>query len=144
MKIKHFIFLLFFITLYSCYNVSKPQKPDNLISKDKMVDVLVDIVILSSAKAVNKSKLELKNILPSDLIYKKNNIDSLTFAESNKYYAFDIKTYDAIYLRVRDSLTVLRENYKIISDKEQKEKKKKDSIKYSKIKKGERKVPERN
>lgn len=134
MKIKYVSFLVLFLTLSSCYNVQKPNKPDNLISEDAMVNVLVDMAIMSSAKGVNKSKIEDSGIVPDEYIYKKNNIDSLSFSESNAYYAYDIKKYDAIYQRVKDSLMVVRDKYKAIDVKEKKEKEVKDSIKRAKVK----------
>ena len=133
MKIKYVSFLVLFLTLSSCYNVQKPNKPDNLISEDAMVNVLVDMAIMSSAKGVNKSKIEDSGIVPDEYIYKKNNIDSLSFSESNAYYAYDIKKYDAIYQRVKDSLMVVRDKYKAIDVKEKKEKEVKDSIKRAKV-----------
>ena len=133
MKIKYVSFLVLFLTLSSCYNVQKPNKPDNLISEDAMVNVLVDMAIMSSAKGVNKSKIEDSGIVPDEYIYKKNNIDSLSFSESNAYYAYDIKKYDAIYQRVKDSLVVVRDKYKAIDVKEKKEKEVKDSIKRAKV-----------
>ena len=98
-----------------------------------MVNILVDMAIMSSAKGVNKSNIEKNGIIPDAYIYKKNNIDSTTFANSNAYYAFDIKKYDAIYLRVKDSLTILREKYKAIDKEEKKIKEKKDSINRARI-----------
>ena len=122
MKIKHVSALLMLLFLSSCYNIKKPEKPENLISKDNMVNVLVDIAIMSSAKGVNKRKLEENGIVPDVFIYKKHSIDSLTFAESNAYYAYDIDTYTGIYKRVKDSLSVVREKYKAIDKKEKEEK----------------------
>ncbi|APX99258.1 hypothetical protein BWR22_02685 [Lacinutrix venerupis] len=118
----------------SCFNVEKPEKPKNLITEDNMVNILVDMAIMSSAKGVNKSKIEKNGIVPDQYIYDKNNTDSLTFAESNAYYAYDIKKYDIIYNRVKDSLTAIREGYKEILEKEKAEKKIKDSIKNAKAK----------
>ncbi|MGB1211280.1 MAG: DUF4296 domain-containing protein [Lacinutrix venerupis] len=134
MKINHLLFLLVFLTLSSCFNVEKPEKPKNLITEDNMVNILVDMAIMSSAKGVNKSKIEKNGIVPDQYIYDKNNTDSLTFAESNVYYAYDIKKYDIIYNRVKDSLTAIREGYKEILEKEKAEKKIKDSIKNAKAK----------
>lgn len=139
MKIKHLSFLILSLLLSSCYKVKKPNKPENLISEDNMVNILVDMAIISSAKGVNKSNIEKNGIIPDEYIYKKNNIDSTTFAESNAYYAFDIKKYDAIYLRVKDSLTILREKYKAIDEEEKKIKEKKDSINRAKINEEKRK-----
>jgi len=139
MKIKHLSFLILSLLLSSCYKVKKPNKPENLISEDNMVNILVDMAIMSSAKGVNKSNIEKNGIIPDAYIYKKNNIDSTTFANSNAYYAFDIKKYDAIYLRVKDSLTILREKYKAIDEEEKKIKEKKDSINRARINEEKRK-----
>ncbi|WP_052158409.1 DUF4296 domain-containing protein [Lacinutrix jangbogonensis] len=133
MKINHISFLVLLLIFNSCYTVEKPNRPNNLISEDNMVNVLVDIAIMSSAKGVNKSKIEQNGIVPDEYIYKKNNIDSTLFAESNAYYAFDINKYDAIYLRVKDSLSLLRDQYKAIDTKEKKEKEVKDSTRRAKI-----------
>lgn len=128
MSIKYIIITFALLSLSSCYNVNKPNKPDNLISKEKMVNVLIDMAVMSSAKSVNKKIIEKNGIIPDKFIYKKNNIDSITFAQSNAYYAFDIKKYEAIYKSVKDSLRVLRDKYKAIDLKEKAEKKVKDSI----------------
>lgn len=118
----------------SCYKVKKPNKPENLIPKDKMVSILIDMSIMSSAKGVNKKLLENNGIVPEAYIYEKHEIDSTMFAESNSYYAFDIETFDDIYKKVHDSLTVLRDKYKAIEAKEKKEKEKIDSARRAKIK----------
>lgn len=133
MKLKSISLLILLLILSACYKVEKPNKPDNLISEDNMVSILVDMAIMSSAKGVNKSLIEKNGVVPDAYIYKKNNIDSTIFAQSNAYYAFDIKKYDAIYLRVKDSLTVLRDKYKAIETKEKKEKETKDYIRREKI-----------
>ncbi|WP_452224933.1 DUF4296 domain-containing protein [Lacinutrix chionoecetis] len=144
MKLKQIAILFSLLVLSACYKVEKPEKPKNLISKDKMVNILVDMAVLSAAKGVNKSKLEQNGILPTEYIYKKNNIDSATFAESNTYYAFDIKTYDAIYARVKDSLTMLRNQYEAKEKKERREKEIKDSINRAKVKAEKRKNYDKN
>ncbi|MBL7558196.1 DUF4296 domain-containing protein [Olleya sp. YSTF-M6] len=112
------------LMLVSCYDVQKPEKPDDLISEDKMVDVLVETVIMSSAKGINKRELENKGILPDSFIYKKHKIDSLQFVNSNNYYAYDIENFNQIYTRVKDSLEALRLHYKEVQKKEEKSKKK--------------------
>lgn len=136
--------MVVFLILGSCYKVEKPNKPDKLISEDNMVIILVDMAIMSSAKGVNKSKIEKNGIVPDEYIYKKNNIDSITFALSNAYYAYDIKKYDAIYKRVKDSLTLVRVKYKAMDVKEKKEKEVKDSINRAKVNAEKRKNYDKN
>ena len=100
-------FLIFFsiaILISACYGNKKPKKPENLISKKDMVNILIDIRIMASASGKNRQKLDELGIHQDDYIYKKHNIDSLQFALSNNYYAFLAKaaTYskeDLIYAK---------------------------------------------
>ncbi len=127
MKLKLTIILLLVLT--SCYKIDRPEKPNPLVSKDKMVAVLIDIALMNSAKSVNRKVIEKNGIVPEKHIYTLHGIDSLTFAKSNEYYAFEIKEYQEIYNKVKDSLDQLKEKYKAIEVKQKKEDAKKDSIK---------------
>ena len=81
------------------------KKPSNLISEDQMVEILYDMVLINSSKGVNKKLLQ-KNINnPEAYIFKKHNIDSLQFAESNAYYTFKNEVYKSIYEKLELKLT---------------------------------------
>lgn len=113
------------LLIFACQGVDKPKKPKNLISKDKMVDVLYDVYILNAAKGINRKVLESKGIQPERFLFQKHKIDSLQFAQSNNYYAYDTKAYEAIVEKVKERM----ENDKITYDAlAEKEKKKQDSI----------------
>lgn len=103
---KTWAILLILLLAFSCKDnkIDRPPKPDNLLSKDQMVEVLYDMALISSAKGINKKILENKGVAPEQYVYQKHNIDSLQFAQSNNYYAFDLKTYQALYNRVRAKL----------------------------------------
>ena len=64
-------------------------------------------------------------------IWQKYNIDSLTFALNNNYYAFYINDYEEIYNKVKDSLTLLKTTYDELLLQEEAEAKKKLKIKDS-------------
>jgi hypothetical protein len=130
-RLAPFLGIVFLVT--SCYQYKKPEKPENLISKDKMVDILIDMRLITSASSsvVNKKILENHGVNPETYVFTKHNIDSLQFALSNDYYAFYSKDYEEIYDRVIDSLKNLGAFYKAIELKEEeaaKAKKKQDSI----------------
>ena len=130
MKLKPFTILFLVLLIQtSCYTIDKPKKPNNLLTEDEMVVILVDMALMSSAKGVNKKKIEDNGIIPDKYIFERHNIDSLRFSESNNYYAYKIETYSNIYDKVKDSLTKLRDHYKVIETKEKKKKARKDSIK---------------
>ena len=46
----------------ACYKYKAPKKPKHLISKDKMVNILLDLKLLSSTTGKNKRILDEKGI----------------------------------------------------------------------------------
>lgn len=126
------------VLIISCENnkIKKPVKPDNLISKNKMVDILFDMALLSSAKGSDRRILENKGIYPEEYVYSKHNIDSLQFAISNNYYSYDIQEYEELYEQVRARLESDKKEVDKIIAEEKKVKEEKDSI--AKIKRKKR------
>jgi len=123
----------------SCYQYNKPEKPNDLIPKDQMVNILIDVKLLTSANGKNKTILETNNLHPETYIYRKYNIDSLRFANSNYYYSYYAEEYNEIYSKIKDSLGVLQNILKDIDKKEEEEKvkeaeKRRDSLKLIKEK----------
>ncbi|QDO93515.1 DUF4296 domain-containing protein [Formosa sediminum] len=122
------IAILTFFCVLSCHQVSKPKKPKNLISREKMVDIIIDMSLLTSTRGFDKKNLDSNGITVQSYIYDKYNIDSLQFAESNEYYIFNLDEYDALYEKVDDSLKVLKKQFQEIQDQEEEAKRKKDSL----------------
>ncbi|GAA4804524.1 DUF4296 domain-containing protein [Litoribaculum gwangyangense] len=132
MILKRFIsYISIVLTLVACNRFNGPEKPDNLIPKEKMIDILIDDKLISSASTVNKMILKNSGIDLDTYIFTKYNIDSLQFVLSNNYYAFHIKDYEEIYNKVEDSLEMLKTKYKDLEAQEWKEKTKReeDSLK---------------
>jgi hypothetical protein len=104
------IFLLFAI-LISC---QKPavSKPDNLIDEEVMVDIMYDVSVLEAMKSQKAFVLEANKINPNTYIYKKYKIDSLQFANSDKFYASDIKKYKEIFDKVNKRMEEKMERLK--------------------------------
>lgn len=101
---KYLLFLVSFCFLISC-NENGIEKPDNLIEKDKMVDIIYDLTVLQAMRGNFQAKLDSSNINAADYIYNKYKIDSLQFANSNRYYASDVASYNRMYNRVNERLT---------------------------------------
>jgi hypothetical protein len=101
--------------VFSCNNTlnQNNKPPENLISKEKMVDIIYDMTLINVAKGVNKSILENNGIIPEQYLFNKHSIDSMLFAKSNEYYSYDLKTYKTIYDNVKIKL---EKNKKIIID----------------------------
>lgn len=123
-------FSLVFIVLFSvfaCNKLKGPKKPDNLISKDKMVAILIDAKLIASASSKSKLVMRDRGLNTETYIYDKFNIDSLQFALSNNYYAFHIEDYQDIYKRIEDSLEVLKAELKETKSAEWKAKTKREA-----------------
>ncbi|KAB1068366.1 DUF4296 domain-containing protein [Tamlana haliotis] len=100
------------LSVLACKRFNGPEKPENLIPEDKMVAILIDSKLLTSANSANKKVMRDSMVDVNNYVYKKYNIDSLQFAESNAYYAFHVEVYDAIYTKAIDSLENLHEALK--------------------------------
>lgn len=91
------------ILLSSCTD-SAVEKPENLIGKDEMIDILYDITLLQAADNANTAKFSQEGIKINEFIYKKYNIDSVTLAQSNRYYASNPgkykKMFGEVYYRI--------------------------------------------
>jgi hypothetical protein len=80
------------------------EKPDNLIGKDKMTNIIYDLAILEAMRSQKPIILEENGINQNTYIYKKYGIDSVQFAKSNQYYAADIVVYKQMYEEVAKRL----------------------------------------
>ena len=83
--------------------------PENIISEEKMIDILYDMSLISVSKGINKRILENNGMKPKKYILRKYNIDSLQFVVSNEYYSRDLERYLKIYDEVLNKLEINRE-----------------------------------
>lgn len=97
------MFLLVFLMVVSCAE-KVVEEPENLIPKEKMVDILHDLAILNATKTTIGAKLDESGIDIMEFLYKKYQIDSTQFSESDLYYASLPLEYQAIYTEVETRL----------------------------------------
>ena len=129
--------LILLSLILSCDGAERPSKPENLIAKEKMSEIIYDVFLLNAAKGINKRILENNGIMPQDYVYKKYNIDSLQFAQSNNYYSYDTKVYEDIMDKVKMKIEFEKALNDSINSREEKIKDSinaasKDSIKLTK------------
>ena len=101
-------FLSLILCLLGCQNVNYPEKPKNLIAKDKMVDVLTESYLANAARSIDNRAILDKGVKIDSLVYRKFGIDSLQFASSNAYYAADLNAYREIFAEVETRLTAMQ------------------------------------
>ena len=128
---KKIIALFLLISLaFSCTSNTIYEKPKDLIPKDSMIDLLVDMQLAVGARS-GKNLDEKYGLNYMPLVYEKYNIDSTRFTESSFYYATDIDHYTKILKTVKSRLKKLKEENEAILEEQ-------DSIKkenYPKLKK---------
>ncbi|MDR6845407.1 DUF4296 domain-containing protein [Flavobacterium granuli] len=138
---RKIISLFALVTLFLSCNKDLVEKPDNLIDKKVMGDILYDMSILEALKYQNPNSLYKNGINPKSYIYKKYKIDSIQFVKSNAYYAADYREYKKMYDALNDrlikekktvDLIVKKESKKVAALKKAKAKKVQDSIKKAK------------
>ncbi|MGH1387604.1 DUF4296 domain-containing protein [Kordia sp.] len=120
--------LIVVLTIVSCEEEAVP-KPSNLLSKEKMAEILYDITLVNSIKGVNKKKLEDSYMHLDTYLYKKHDTDSLQFVDSNNYYAANPTVYSEIYGIVQARLTKERKD---VGKELEAEQKRRDSIQKAK------------
>ena len=112
-KVVAIVCLIF--SVISCNSISV-EKPDNLIDKDKMTDILYDMSLLEAIKTQNING-GITTKTANEYIYKKYKIDSIQFAKSNKYYASDIEEYKKMFEKIKDRLNKEIEKNDVIMKK---------------------------
>ncbi len=103
--------IISFLLLSACANTE--ELPENLLSKEKMVGILIDIHI-AEARA---NRIQLRSYDSTQAYYKKleadvfskHKVDTARYRMSYRYYMNHMKELDDIYTAVVDSLS-LREN----------------------------------
>ena len=88
-------YLLIIVLIIGCSD----NVPDNLIDKEKMENIIFDIMILNASSGFDL-KVD-KNLLSDEFIYKKYNIDSLQFFQSELYYSKNPRDHYEIYAKVK-------------------------------------------
>jgi hypothetical protein len=118
--------------MLSCSNVQEREEPDNLLSKDKMIEIYTDMIFLDAAQRSSPDDFKTYELKPSEHIYNKYKIDSTTLSENITYYNLDFETNTDIYEKVKqniterseaiDSISKLRDSLKLIEKKNKTEK----------------------
>ena len=99
---KKYFLLLTLVFLAACKKETV-EKPENLIPRDKMKDIIYDLSLLQAIKGVNQTVLDSNQIDATTYVYKKYKVDSLQFAKSDQYYAIEnVQNYKKMYEEIND------------------------------------------
>ena len=95
--------LIILIIVQSCKDFNN-KKPENLISEDKMVEILFDLEIINAARGDNKKIIEEKISNVNNYLQNKYKIGIDQFENSISYYSSDILKYSTIIQEVEQKL----------------------------------------
>jgi len=91
---KKIILVLFIISFVACDDDFKAPKPDHLLEKKQMEDILYDVKFLAAAKSKKYKILKDNNVKVAPFIFEKYKIDSTTLSQNIAYYStHSYKTY---------------------------------------------------
>ena len=122
-QMKKIILILAVLAVFVSCKEEVVQKPERLIEKDVMLDVMYDLAVLEAIKYQNPVSLDTFKINPRDFIYKKYKIDSLQFAKSNVYYASDYEDYKLMFEQITKRLDASKKSADSLVNLEKKKKK---------------------
>lgn len=120
-------YILLLTTLFSCTSNTIFKKPEDLIEKEIMIDLLTDLTIATVAKK-EQNIYGKRNVDYTQLVFEKYGIDTVQFKRSNFYYTSRIDDYQAIYLEVEKRIERQNALFKTL-------RKEKDSLKKDRIRK---------
>lgn len=107
--------IILFIFLLGCQDKVTYPKPEGLLSKAEMIDLLYDMHLAVGTSNVQNVHLE-KSRNYMSLVYEKYNIDSTRFAESNLYYTAHIQEYEEIFEEVERRIGNLQKIMEPVED----------------------------
>ena len=112
---RYLLFIVFLIVFNSCENKIKYKEPDDLIPREQMIDLLIDMHIASGTTGV-RDKNDDKERNYMSLVYEKYQVDSTRLAESNFYYISNIGEYESIFKEVQKQLKEIQDQNIFIED----------------------------
>lgn len=110
---RNIILVLF---LWNCTSNTVFKKPKNLLSKEKMANLIVDLYLAKEIQQY-KNKRNIMAFSGADykvFVFHKYNIDTSQFKSSNFYYNTDIEQYEAIYKMAEKKLKKKYDIFKIL------------------------------
>ena len=99
-------YLLISILIIGCSS----NAPENLISEEKMESIIFDIMILNASSSYDL-KID-NNMISDELIFRKHDIDSAQFYDSELYYSknprIQLNIYSNVKRRIQKSIDSLK------------------------------------
>lgn len=106
---KKVLLAILFVSFLSCEN---QNKPDYLISRDQMVDLMYDLTVYNSLQSYNSNNDTMYVYHKRSDILEKYKLDSITFEEQHEFYRSDVEDYAKIHKEVNERILAKIEEVK--------------------------------
>ena len=102
---KKTVIPIILFTLFAC-NEAVETIPDNVLSKEDMVSVMVDVQLIEAALSINQSEEAKETAYYNyDSVLKQHNLSKEKFDESFKYYSEHPELMEQIYEEMLSELS---------------------------------------
>ena len=101
------------ISIFILQSCGKNRPPEDILSEDKMVEILVDIHLAEGLVSTFPIHYDSSRALYPYFeleIFKKHGLPDSVFKKSLEYYMRDVKVMDRVYARTIDSLNVIEKS----------------------------------
>ncbi len=110
-----FLVLTLYSSLFGCVNSGTLEKPDNLISEEKMERILYDATIMEVMSSISEKNPVFEHILGKSYLYEKYGIDSLQLIQSENYYAKNPRIFHSIHSTVLKKMDVIKDSLDLLA-----------------------------
>lgn len=100
---RNVLIIFGFLILLACKE-KLIEPPQNLISEQKMTEILYDLALIKGLKTTSARTLDNYQIETMPYIYEKYDIDSLQFVTSDQYYASEPSIYQRMYQTITNRI----------------------------------------
>jgi hypothetical protein len=105
---KYITGIILALTLWCCQDVKRPEIPVNLIPEDQMAEVLTEVYLINAARSYDNRTIMEQKIKLDSFFFRKFNIDSLQFVESNAYYTSNLSAYNKLFTKVEERMVLMK------------------------------------
>ncbi|MFT4849751.1 MAG: hypothetical protein ACI83B_002299 [Sediminicola sp.] len=105
---KYITGIILTLTLWCCQDVKRPEIPVNLIPEDRMAEVLTEVYLINAARSYDNRVILEQKIKLDSFFFRKFDIDSLQFVESNAFYTSNLSAYNKLFTKVEERMSLLK------------------------------------
>ena len=102
-----YFYIIIFIFL-SCG--SNEQRPENIMSKDQMIEFLFDVNLINSSRGFISKSDNNYFMVRDTMLFRKHAIDCLKFVRSNNFYTKNPKLYMEIYEGIDKKIKFIKDS----------------------------------